>query len=137
MSHRSTRNLSRPLRGRQDVLEKSLVRPNDPKQKILSHQIHPAKHLTDWPPGSLYQLRRQRNRIRGVGSALFYLVTSIAAHLQANVIWAEATQNSAEIYRKWFGREDIKDLVHLSPAEYTAFKTRIEDISRSKKTPPS
>lgn len=63
----------------------------------------------------------------GVGTALLYFVTSLAADIDAGVIWGEATQNSHLFYRRVFGVEDINDLIFLHKAEYMAFRNRIEE----------
>ncbi len=73
--------------------------------------------------------------VRGVGTALLFFVSSVAGEVGAKAIWGEATQNSAHFYRKVFGRSDIKDLINLSEAEYTAFKKRIEEKLQSAGSP--
>ncbi len=78
--------------------------------------------------------RNLNSPVRGVGTALLYFVSCAAAEIGAKAIWGEATQNSAQFYRKVFGRSDIKDLFYLTDAEFAAFKKRIEEKLPS---PPS
>lgn len=76
-------------------------------------------------------VRNPKSPLRGVGTALLFFLSCIAAEIGAKVIWGEATQNSAGFYRKIFGREDIKDLIYVTEAEYKAFKNRVEENLRS------
>jgi len=77
--------------------------------------------------------RLVRNKsVQGVGTALLYFVTCLAADMDAAVIWGEATQNSHQFYRKVFGLADIKDLIFLGKTEYTAFKNRIQEKQSSR-----
>ncbi len=62
----------------------------------------------------------------GIGTALLYFVTSVAADINAEVIWGEATTNSHKFYRRVFEVPDIKDLILLPKAQYTAFWKKIE-----------
>jgi hypothetical protein len=63
--------------------------------------------------------------IRGVGTALLYFVTSVALALDANVIWGEATQNSAKFYQDVFKKSEMTDLIFLTKEEYTEFVERV------------
>jgi hypothetical protein len=68
-----------------------------------------------------------RSPIRGVGTALMYAIATVGAAIGAKAIWGEATQNSAPFYAKLFGRLDMKDLLYLTDAEYTAFRTKVDE----------
>src|SRR5712692_5307085 len=37
---------------------------------------------------------KRKNPIRGVGTALLYFITCVAAEIEADTVWGEATQNS-------------------------------------------
>ena len=65
------------------------------------------------------------SKIRGVGTALLYFVTSVAAEIEAGAVWGEATQNSAEFYKGAFEKPNIKDLFFLKKKDYTAYVKRI------------
>jgi hypothetical protein len=67
---------------------------------------------------------RQRP-IRGVGTALLYFVACVAAEIKAGALWGEATQNSAEFYRRIFAGADVSDLIYLREPDYNGFRTRI------------
>lgn len=65
---------------------------------------------------------KRRKPLRGVGTALLYFITYVAAEIEAGAVWGEATQNSAKFYRKVFAKPEIKDLIFLTEEDYTAFK---------------
>jgi hypothetical protein len=69
--------------------------------------------------------------IRGVGLALFYYMCLLARELGSQTIWGEATQNSAPIYRRWFQRNDISDLIQLGEADFKTFMDWTEEKRRS------
>jgi len=85
--------------------------------------------------------RNPQSPIRGVGTALMYAIATVGAAIGAKAIWGEATQNSAPFYAKLFGRQDMKDLLYLTDAEYMAFRSRIEEdlrkIEEEKKPKPA
>jgi hypothetical protein len=73
--------------------------------------------------------------VRGVGTALLYVVTSLAAKLDAGVVWGEATQNSHKFYRRVFGIEDIRDLILLGKTEYMAFQSQVKEKQQASPSP--
>jgi len=74
--------------------------------------------------------RDPRSPIRGVGTALMYAIATVGAAIGAKAVWGEATQNSVRFYAKLFGKEDMKDLLYVTEAEYTAFRNRVEEDLR-------
>ena len=40
-------------------------------------------------------------------------------------IWGEATQNSCEIYQRFFGREPVKDLLYIPEVKYLKFAEKL------------
>ena len=56
---------------------------------------------------------RLRENIRGMGTGLFNGLIQIADHLGIEIIWGEATANSAPFYEKILGAEVVFDQFHI------------------------
>jgi len=56
---------------------------------------------------------RLRGRIRGIGTGLFHGLIQIADGLGIEMIWGEATVNSAPFYEKILGAESVLDQFHI------------------------
>src|SRR2546430_13598659 len=56
---------------------------------------------------------RLHGRIRGIGTGLFYGLIQIADTLGIEMIWGEATANSAPFYERILGAERILDQFHI------------------------
>lgn len=67
--------------------------------------------------------------VRGIGSATLWYLALLAGHIDANMIWGEATQNSCGFYSKVFAK-DVRDLIQLSPDEYTRFAVEMKARSQ-------
>jgi hypothetical protein len=52
-------------------------------------------------------------RIRGIGTGLFNGLIQIADDLRIEMIWGEATGNSAAFYEKILGTQNIQDQFHI------------------------
>lgn len=62
--------------------------------------------------------------VKGVGTALLFAVCCLAESLGCGEIWAEATQNSVDFYRKAFKRPEFKDLMRIPAGEYREFASQ-------------
>jgi len=56
---------------------------------------------------------RLRENIRGMGTGLFNGLIQIADHLGIEIIWGEATANSAPFYERILGAKPVLDQFHL------------------------
>lgn len=74
-------------------------------------------------------------KLSGVGTALLYFVSCLAAEIGAEVIWGETTQNSVEFYRRVFNKPGTKDLILLEKSDYTSFMDRIQVDSGAHSAP--
>lgn len=73
-----------------------------------------------------------RRPIRGLGPALLYYVSCLAAELKSTdekpiqAIWGETTQNSVEFYRGLLEGKNIQDLLYLNKEEYTLLRNGLK-----------
>ena len=56
---------------------------------------------------------RLHERVRGIGTGLFHGLIQIADDLGIDMVWGEATANSAPFYEKILGAESVLDQFHI------------------------
>ena len=71
-------------------------------------------------------------RVEGIGPALLPAVTEVAEVLNSDVIWGEATRESAPKYERFFHLENVRGLFVVSRLRYQSFAT--EFLTRSAQT---
>lgn len=66
------------------------------------------------------------NSVKGVGTALLFFISEIAARHGCNAVWGRATQNSCEAYKALFKLENVEDSLYISRDKYIAFVETIK-----------
>jgi hypothetical protein len=64
--------------------------------------------------------------VRGVGTALLYVLSTVAKRYESDAIWGEATQGSCAFYKNAFKLDAVQDLIYAPIDNVSAFISRIE-----------
>ena len=105
---------------------------SDPKLLGLAYCWRSWCHrlIVDFVAVHPHVVGRLHERIRGIGTGLFHGLIQIADSLGIEMIWGEATSNSAPFYEKILGAESVLDQFHIHGPSMDRCRSELARIHR-------
>jgi len=73
-----------------------------------------------------------QHKVSGVGTGLLCFLSNIGVRYNCEAIWGEATQNSCQIYKRFFDLESVRDLLYIPRDKYAEFAASLQKKWASK-----
>ncbi|MCS6295968.1 MAG: GNAT family N-acetyltransferase [Nitrospira sp.] len=73
-------------------------------------------------------------KVKGIGSALLYFLSSVAKRFECDAIWGEATSSSCSFYKRVLKLDSVKDLIYAPRSNFLQF---MEVMKKSWEQPDS